>query len=362
MSSVVSVVTGHIGRTPNEGRPPDWGALARGGGTIVILMGMAERAGISRLLIEGGRPPSEPVAVIERGTTASQRSVRTSLGELAAVDLESPAVIVVGDVAALDLAWYERRPLHGWRVVVTRAAAQSASLRDALLFQGAEVVELPVITIAEPSDGGAALERAVLRSSTYDWVVLTSANAADRFLAHLTDGRALAGVRLAAVGKATADRILEWHLVADLVPAVSTAEGLVDGFAARTPDDATGRVLYPRAAEVRDVLSEGLRLKGWTVDEVEAYRTVPAGPEDATPARLDAAAGADVITFTAPSTVKRYLEVAGRENVPPCVACIGPVTAGAAREAGLAVDVVAEDQSAQGLVEALVAHRRRKGS
>jgi uroporphyrinogen III methyltransferase/synthase len=223
------------------------------------------------------------------------------------------------------------------------------------------VVALPVIAISDPADPR-ALEAAAGRVGDYDWIVFSSANAVDRFIGLLPDGRALAGVRLAAVGPATAAALAAHRLLVDLVPDEATAEGLLAALPAAPTGsaDRPGRVLFPRAAEARDVLGPGLRATGWEVDEVEAYRTVTAGPADGvTDEVIQAAVAADVITFSSPSTVDRYVQLSGG-RVPAVVACIGPLTAEAARNAGLVVDAVAEEHTAAGLVAALVAQREAR--
>ncbi len=182
---------------------------------------------------------------------------------------------------------------------------------------------------------------------------MTSANGARRVLAGLPDARALGGVAVAAIGPGTAAALADGNVRADLVPERYVAEGLLEAFPA--PPDGGGRVLLARAAVARDTLPEGLRAAGWDVDVVEAYRTVPATPD---PAALDAAAAADIVTFTSSSTVTRFLEVAGPDRVPPLVACIGPVTSATAQDAGLTVDVEATDHTVPGLVAALVEHLR----
>ena len=163
LSTSVTVVTGHVG-DPSAPGGVDWESLARAGGTLVILMGMATRAEIARRLQAGGRPADTPVAVVQWGTTPSQRSVRTTLGGLESVTLGSPSVIVVGPVAALDLAWFAERPLAGTTVVVTRAREQAGTLAGAFDAAGARVVEVPVVEIADPEDGGVALRRCGGRS------------------------------------------------------------------------------------------------------------------------------------------------------------------------------------------------------
>ncbi len=359
LSTSFTVVTGHSRQALDT--EIDWDALARVGGTIVVLMGVAHRGEIARRLIAAGRPPATPVAAVGWGTRPGQRSVRTTLAGLPATDLEPPVTMVIGPVAQLDLAWFERRPLFGWTVVVTRARSQASALVDRLRSAGAGTVELPVIAVTGAADDGAALRAAAERLDRYQWVVFTSANAVDAVMGLVRDARAFGSARVAAIGAGTAEALGRWRLVADLVPGRFVAEGLLDVFPDPAPPDAApsdsgggGRVLLPRAAEARDVLPKGLRAKGWQVDVVEAYRTGRLRPSaDA----LSAVRSAQVVTFTSSSTVTGFLEVVERDDVPPIVACIGPVTADTARSLGLPVDVVAGTHTVDGLVDALVEAR-----
>jgi uroporphyrinogen III methyltransferase/synthase len=320
--------------------------VAKVGGTIVVLMGVAARAVIAERLMTGGLPASTPVVATRWGTRPEQRTVRTTLGALAGAEIESPAVLVIGEVAALDFGWFERRPLFGRRIVVTRARAQASELAATLAAYGADVIEVPTIAVAGPSDGGAALARAAACVDTYDWVVFTSTNAVERFCAALRDARAFGRAQVAAVGSATADALRARNVVADLVPERFVAESLVEAFPA-----GPGRVLLPQAAGARPVLAEGLRAKGWQVDVVEAYRTVAGQPSEAA---LRAASTAHAITFTSSSTVTGYLDVAGLDAVPPVVASIGPITSRTAKELGVEVTIEADPSTVDGLVEALL--------
>jgi uroporphyrinogen III methyltransferase/synthase len=347
LASSFTVVTGQEGEA---GVPVDWEAVARVGGTIAVLMGVAKREEIARRLMAGGLPPDTPVAAITWGTRPEQRTRRTTLGRLGDEPVESPAVMLVGGVAGLDLPWYEARPLFGRRVIVTRAREQASGLVARLHELGAATVELPVIEIGEPADAGAALREAARRVGDYDWVAFTSANAVTRFFAALgevdSDTRALGGRRVAAIGPGTAEALAGAGVRADLVPERFVAESLLAAF-----PDGPGRVLLPRAAVARDALPAGLGRKGWTVDVVEAYRTAVGRPA---PEALAAAATTHAVTFTSSSTVTNYLAAAGDVPVPPVVACIGPITADTARAAGLTVDVVAAEHTIDGLVTALV--------
>jgi uroporphyrinogen III methyltransferase/synthase len=294
--------------------------------------------------------PVTPVVAVQWGTRPDQRSRRTSLAQLGATPVEAPAVLVIGAVAGLDLRWFEDRPLLGRRVVVTRAREQAGALADGLRRLGAVPVEVPVVEIAGPADGGGALADAAARMATFDWVVLTSANGVDRLLPLLRDSRGFGPAKVAAIGPATAAALGRWHVAADLVPDEAVGEALVDAFPP-PPDDRSGRVLVAQAAEARAVVADGLRAGGWGVEVVEAYRTVPAVPDADL---LTAAKAADAITFTASSTVRAYFDAAGADAVPPVVVCIGPVTAATVRDAGLPVTAVADPHTVDGLLAALV--------
>lgn len=350
-STLFTVITGH--EDPDKGGELDWESVARLGGTIVILMGIGRLPKIVGRLIDGGLAPATPAAAIQWGTRAQQKTVRATLATLVDHDLQPPSTIVIGKVAALDLSWFESKPLFGRRVVVTRPAHQAAELSDALRRRGADPVEVPAIAIVDPPDGGAGLAEASGRLDRYDWVVVTSPNGAERLLRCLPDARALGGVRVAAIGPSTAAVLARGNIRADLVPDRYVAEALLEAF---PPPPAGGRrpasVLLVRAEVARDVLPDGLRADGWEVDVVAAYRTVPAEVGDAA---RGAVAEADVITFTASSAVTSFVGAVGAGGLPPVVACIGPVTAATAEELGVHVDVVAREHTVPGLLRALEA-------
>lgn len=343
-STSFTVVTGHEDPSVGEGTV-DWGAVAKVGGTIVILMGVARIGRIAEALMAGGLAPDTPAAAVRWGTRPEQVTVRATLGTIAAQDLAPPSVIVVGEVAAVDLRWFERQPLFGRRVVVTRTRQQASELSAGLRRLGAEPIEVPLIEVADPADGGAALREAAAHLGTYDWVVVTSPNGARRLLAELPDARAFGSARVAAIGPGTAAALAEGNVRADLVPERFIAEWLLDAL-----PDGQGRVLLARAEVARDVLPDGLRAKGWAVDVVDAYRTVAATVTDEQRA---AVATADAITFTSSSTVDRFVEAMGTEAAPPVIACIGPVTADTARAHGLPVHIEADPHTIPGLLDAL---------
>ena len=217
-STSFTVVTGHEDPTSGAEGTVDWEAVARVGGTIVILMGVARMGLIAERLIAGGRSPDTPAAAVQWGTRPEQRTIRATLATIADQDLAAPSTIVVGEVAAEDLAWFAARPLFGQTVVVTRPEGQASVLADQLRAAGAEAIVLPVIEIEEPADGGAALTAALDDLGAYDWLVVTSANGARRVLAGLPDARALGGVSVAAIGPGTAAALAEGNIRADLVP------------------------------------------------------------------------------------------------------------------------------------------------
>jgi uroporphyrinogen III methyltransferase/synthase len=345
-STSFTVVTGHEDPEAGADGSVDWRAVAQVGGTILILMGVARIARIADELMAGGLPADTPVAAVRWGTRPEQHTVRATLGTIGEQPLAAPSVIVVGEVAAVDLGWFDRRPLFGRRIVVTRTRQQASQLASALREAGAEPIEVPVIEVVDPADGGAALQAAVTRLSSYDWVVVTSPNGATRLLAALPDARAFGTAKVAAIGPGTAATLAAGKVRADLVPERFVAEALLDAL-----PDGPGRVLLARAEVARAVLPDGLRARGWEVDVVDAYRTVPATISHE---QREAVATADVVTFTSSSTVEHLLAAIGTGGLPPTIACIGPVTAATARDRGLDVAVEAPVHTIDGLVAALV--------
>ncbi|MGI8461752.1 MAG: uroporphyrinogen-III C-methyltransferase [Solirubrobacterales bacterium] len=357
-ASAVAFVTGH--EDPEKGGSAiDWKALAAFPGTLVLYMGVKRLEAIVAELIQAGRDPSEPAAVIERGTWSGQRTVTATLREIPRMVLDigigPPAIVLVGRVAARReaIAWFERRPLDGRRVVVTRARAQASATAATLAGLGADVVELPAIRI-EPRLDSEEVRAAVGSLAEYALVCLTSPNGAGLLLEAMAaeglDARALAGATVAAIGPGTAKALRERGVIADVVPERSIAEALVEALAEVEVDGR--RVLVARAAEAREVLPDALRERGAVLDVVTLYATVR---EQADPEALERARDADYVTFTSSSTVTNLLEAVG-EDFPgeARIVSIGPVTSATARDAGLEVDVEAERHDPDGLVEALV--------
>lgn len=363
LSTSVTFVTGH--EDPAKGAPTiDWSALARAGGTLVLYMGVRALRRIVPALVAGGMPNDMPAAAVQWGTYPRQRTVVATLETLeervAEAGLEAPVIFVIGTVVELrrEIEWLERRPLHGWRILVTRAQVPSSTLGEQLTTAGAEVVEVSSIAI-EPLDPGRA-RGAIAHLDAYQWIVFTSQNAVDLFWKLLReqelDARALAGLRVAAVGPATAGALASHGLVPDVTPGRFVAEGMLDALHSR--DDVRGaRVLYVAAEGARDVLPNGLRALGASVDVVPLYRSVPdPGSAEAMRAFAREASAMSLIAVTSASAVRAFVNAAGETARDVAVASIGPVTSAAAREAGLEVAVEAATSTMPGLVAAIIQH------
>lgn len=357
----VTFVTGHEDPTKDH-TTVDWQALARAGGTIVLYMGVKTLPNIVAALIAGGMSSDTPAAAVQWGTHPRQRTVTATVSTLAdairEAGLTAPVITVIGLVVDLrgEIAWFDRRPLFGKRIVVTRAQAQASALTERLAAAGAEVIEMPATRI-EPCDL-AGLRDALGDIAAFDWIVFTSQNAVqvawDALRAMGLDARAFAGVKIAAVGPMTADALLQHGLAVDVVPERFVAEGLLD--ALRSREDVRGaRVLYVAGEGARETLERGLIGAGASVERVTAYRSVVDGTDaDSLKTRLDRG-DVDLATFTSASSVRAFVDLVGAERarrVP--AASIGPITTEAARDAGLDVAIEATTSTIDGLVESIV--------
>ncbi len=360
-ASAVAFVTGHEDPAKAESAL-DAEGLAAFPGTLVFYMGVKNLPLIADALIAAGRDPAEPAAVVRRGTLPDQQTVTGTLADIAEhvadAGIEPPAITVIGTAVALreTLAWFERRPLHGKRVAVTRARAQASGLAARLRLLGAEVVETPAIRI-EPRPIEGAIAAAVSAIADYSLVCLTSPNGVTLLFEALADAgldaRALAGATVAAIGPGTARELERRGVRADVVPPRSIAESLVEALD-QTPVDGK-RVLIARAGEARDVLPDALRGRGAEIDVVGLYDTVV---EPLSEEQRAALADAEYVTFTSASTVRNLLGSLGDERAglgDARIVSIGPVTSETAREVGLTVDVEAERHDVDGLIDALVA-------
>ncbi|MDO9558970.1 MAG: uroporphyrinogen-III synthase, partial [Syntrophales bacterium] len=276
------------------------------------------------------------------------------------------AIFVVGRVVDLrdPLDWFEKKPLFGKGVVITRPEAQAAEMRELLRQQGARTIAFPTIRIVPP-ESQQALDQALERLESYDWIIFTSANGVRFFFRRLQetgrDLRDLKGIQVCTIGPATASTLETMGIRVDMVPDSYISEGVVRAF---EKHDLYGRkILLPRAETARDVIPEGLAGLGATVDVVTAYRTVASDRKKEELEPLIAAGKVDVVTFTSPSTVTNFVDIMGRDfKLPPQIriACIGPVTAAAVKKAGLPVDIMREEFTIPGLVEAMIEYYRGK--
>ena len=366
VSTSVVFVTGH--EDPTKGRSDvDWARIAKGADTLVLYMGVGRLKEISTELVAAGRSPETPVACVRWGTIPEQRTVTGTLEDIAErvaeADLKPPAITVVGDVVALreaGLDWYERRPLFGRCVVVTRARAQAGELSVELERLGAEVYEFPTIQIQAPEDFG-PLDAAIRDLDSFGWIVFTSVNGVEAFLERLwhhgLDLRAVPRrAKVAAIGPATAQRIEEVGLRVDVVPEEYRAEALIEVL--ETDSIAGKRVLIPRAKVAREILPDKLREAGAEVVVPPAYESAPSSEGKNELARRLGAGEVDCVTFTASSTVENFVGAFGPGEAVGLLAetrvvCIGPITAETARGHGLRVDTEAEEYTIPGLVEAV---------
>lgn len=373
-TSAVAFVTGHEDPSKPESAL-DWASLAKIG-TLCFYMGVKNLGRISRELSKH-MPETTPVAVIQWGTTPRQRSVTGCLRDIESkarsANIAAPALTIVGHVVALrkELNLFERRPLFGRRIVVTRSRAQASDLAQKLVALGAEVLAFPTIRVAPPEDPK-PLRDAVSGLSSYDWIILTSVNGVDALFDELNrtgrDARAFGGARVAAIGSATAARLAENGIRADLIPPKFVAESIVEslhdagalGREGASPGNAS-RFLLPRADIARSALPEQLRALGGEVSDVVSYRTVleTEGQEDALQALREG--GIDGITFTSSSTARNFVDVVGRDALAPilrsdrlCCFSIGPITTETMRGLGLPVTGEADVHDIPGLVALLI--------
>jgi uroporphyrinogen III methyltransferase/synthase len=369
LAATLAFVTGHEDPHKEESSI-DWEALARGIGTLVFFMGVKNLPDITRKLIANGKSPDTPVAVVRWGTTPDQKTITGNLDNIDArvkeAGLKAPAIIVVGEVVKLrkTLKWFENRPLLGKRIVVTRAREQASDLVRQLSDLGAECLEYPTIKII-PAKDLKPMDEAIEHLGNYDWIVFTSVNGVQFFFDRLyelnLDVRALAHLRTAAIGPATADRLLKFGLKSDIIPENFRAESVVEAF--RKEELNGKRVLLPRAAKARPVLPVELRKMGAEVDEVTAYLTenVTENADQLVKQLEDKTI--DLITFTSSSTVQNFKSLLPSNRFNQLIdgvtmASIGPITTDTASELGFTVDTTADPYTIPGLCEAILKYYR----
>ena len=366
-NTVLTIFTGHEDPT-KETNVLDLAKIAGADGTKVMLMGVGRLREIADGLVAHGAAPSTPVALVRRATTPRQETLVGTLADIAdkagEAGFEPPAVCVIGEVVALrdSLAWFERRPLAGKRIAITRTRHQAGALGDALRALGADAFEMPVIRIEPPADLREFAEL-VKDAHTYQWIIFTSPNGVDAFFGWFyklyRDARSIGGARIAAIGPGTARRVADHHLAVDLVPEQYTSEGLVEAFRKQAESLENEMVLWVRADGARDVIARELDQMGAILDEAIAYRTVPETDDVCGGLQRFRDEGADVITFTSSSTVECFLALKLPLPEDIQVASIGPVTSATLRAHHLPVHIEARQHDIPGLVEAIRRHFAR---
>lgn len=364
-TSTVAFVTGHEDPVKAESGI-NWEALAKGIGTIVFLMGVKNLPNIVMQLTKHGISSDTPVALVRWGTTPKQKSISGTIGNIVErvkeAGLKSPAIIVVGNVVKLKskMDWFEKRPLFGKRIAVTRAREQASDLVGMLTALGAECLEFPTIKV-EPPDDFSTLDKAIENLSTYDWLIFTSVNGVSFFFERLfatgKDMRSFYKIKTAVIGPATSEKLLSYGLKSDIIPESYRAESVIDAF--RNENLKDKKILLPRAKEARAILVEELAKMGALVDEITAYRTNAVTGEAAGLISELKNKTIDLITFTSSSTVKNFAAL-----LPPgafdellkdvTVAAIGPITADTAKEMGFKVNIIAESFTIPGLCDAIL--------
>jgi uroporphyrinogen III methyltransferase / synthase len=364
-ASLVTFITGH--EDPNkEESAIDWDILARNPGTLVFLMGVKNLPFIAQSLIAHGKPADTPAALVRWGTTPRQVSLVSTLqdipDEAKRRKMKAPAVLVVGSVVSLapTLGWFERKPLFGKRIIITRSREQSRKMAHCISELGGEAILFPTIQLSAPKDT-TALDDAIRRVGEFDWVVFTSVNGVERFFRRFfeirQDIRDMAGPRMGAIGPVTAGEIRKHGLKVDLLAKEFVAEGVLEML---SDADVRGkRFLIPRAEKAREILPETLVQRGGEVEVVSVYRTVLPDSSDIDAAReLLERKAVHAITFTSSSTVTHFIQMIGAGDVAALlegvvVASIGPVTSATLKENGLPIHVEASEYTIDGLVSAL---------
>lgn len=358
-----AVVTGHEDPAKPESTIR-WDKLSTGVDTLVFLMGVENLEHITAKLIEHGRPENTPAAVIRWGTKPEQRVLVTTVGRAAADvishNIKPPAIFIVGEVVKLreQLAWFDQKLLFGKKVLVTRAREQASALTAELEKLGADCLEAPAIKIVPP-DSFEQLDKAIENLQSYNWLVFTSVNGVDYFYRRLhktgRDTRALAAIKVAAIGIQTAEQLKSYGVIADIVPAEFRAEGIIEVLSGLVEPGM--KILIPRALVARDILPEKLRGMGADVDVVPAYQTVTGETNGSDIAEQLKNSEIEMVTFTSSSTVTNLLKLLGSDGAgliaKAKVACIGPITANTCLENGIEPDIIAEEFTIRGLVKAI---------
>jgi len=364
VTSTIAFITGHEDPT-KEDTDIDWEKISTGIGTLVFLMGVSNLPEISKQLIKHGRSEDTPVALVRWGTTPKQEVLTGTLADISdkvlKANFKAPAIIIVGDVIKLreKLKWFENGTLFGKRILVTRSRSQASDLVSLLEERGAEAVEFPTIKIDPPASYD-QLDKAISDLDNYDWVVFTSVNGVDYFINRLAelqkDIRELKGIKIAAIGPATAKRLKDLHLRVDYIPTEYRAEAIIEGF--KSFGVKGQNILIPRAEVAREILPDQLRDLGAAVDIVTTYRTIMDDSSVDEIKKMLEKEQIDMVTFTSSSTAKNFTKLLGDLDLAEAlkdvaIAAIGPITAQTAQDLGFSVDIEAKEYTIPGLVKAI---------
>lgn len=364
-TSNFAVVTGNEDPTKEDSNIA-WDKLATGVGTLVFLMGMGNLSLICEKLMQYGRNPQTPVALIRWGTRPEQQTLVGTLQDIAdkaqQANFKNPAVIIVGEVVKLrdKLAWFEKRPLFGKRVLVTRSREQASELSRCIEELGGEPWEFPTIQIAPPADYQ-PLDQAIANLSQYHWIIFTSVNGVKHFFNRLRelgrDIRSLQQAKICAIGPKTKEALEAYGLLVDYVPGEYRAEQIIAGLEGKVKPGE--RVLLPRADIARKILPQALTEMGAQVDDIITYRTVQGAGNAGLLREMLSNKQLNILTFTSSSTVRNFVNLIGSQNVPALlegvtVASIGPITSATAKELGINVTVEAKEYTIKGLIQAIL--------
>ncbi|MDA3915362.1 MAG: uroporphyrinogen-III C-methyltransferase [Deltaproteobacteria bacterium] len=370
-TSFVSFITGHENPDKKE-TSMQWDIYARSNATLVFLMGVKNLANIAKNLINNGKSPDTPVALVRWGTTARQQTVtgtlETIVEKVKKAKLKSPAIIVIGHVVSLrnELAWFDKRPLFGKRIVITRARAQASSLVSKLSKLGAQCIEIPTIKIAPPEDIS-PLKKSIENIDIYDWLVFTSVNGVKFFFDTLfdmgKDVRILGHLKLACIGPVTKERLQDYGIISDILPETYRAESVIKAFLNIKLKNK--KILLPRAKKARTILPEELTKMGAKVDEVIAYETLLDMNKKEELINLLQDNKIDAVTFTSSSTVSNFISLLDSKNTGKLlkniiIASIGPITSKTARSLDIEPEIEAGEYTIQGLVDSLLAYYESK--
>ncbi len=365
-SSSVTLVTGHESETKKES-VLEWDKLARSASTLVFFMGVKNLPNITNNLIKAGLSPDMPAALIQWGTTCKQRSITSTLKNIyedaKKNKISPPALLIVGDVVKLKpkLDWFEKRPLLGKNIVITRSRAQASDLVSMLSENGACVIQFPTIEIV-PLEDYSHLYKEFERLHLYDWIIFTSVNSVEIFFKKLfekgLDSRALYNTKICAIGPATANKIRHYSIIPDLVPPKYVAESIIEALG--KDDIASKNILIPRALEARKILPDELKRLGAKVNVVPVYKTVLGSQDKDTVIEMIKNNMIDYVTFTSSSTVKNFFKLIPtdliKHNPKIKFACIGPITANTLKEHGFDSHVIPENYTIPDLVQEIIKH------